>query len=95
MAPGDEAVVGSCTRASANWEDPLGLASPSRSCKRCGESGNRRGPEGGGSQVSESHFLPVRWPGQTLLTAEEQRIAPESAFIHRNMLPETGLRCMR
>lgn len=48
--------------------------------------------EGGGSQVNESRFLPVRCPGQLLLTAEEQRIAPEGAFIPRNMLPETGLR---
>lgn len=51
--------------------------------------------EGGGRQVSESRFLPVRHPGQLLLTADEQRIAPEGAFIPRNMLPETGRRCLR
>jgi len=51
--------------------------------------------EGGGSQVSESCFLPLRWPAQLLLTDEEQRTAPEGAFIPRNTLPEMGLRCMR
>lgn len=51
--------------------------------------------EGGESQVSESRFLPVRHPGQLLLTTKEQGAAPEGAFIPRNMLPETGLRCVR
>lgn len=50
---------------------------------------------GGGSQVSGSRFLHVKQPGQLLLTAEEQRIALEGAFIPRNMLPETGLRYTR
>ena len=54
-----------------------------------------RSREGGGSQVSESRFLPVRRPGQLLLTAKEQRTAPEGAFIPRTMLHEMGLRCAR
>lgn len=50
---------------------------------------------GGGSQVNGSRFLHVKQPGQLLLTAEEQRIALEGAFIPRNMLPETRLRYTR
>lgn len=50
---------------------------------------------GGGRQVGGSCFLHVKHPGQLLLTAEEQRIVLEGAFIPRNMLPETGLRYTR